>query len=192
MENEKEKQDNSRWSCGFSTVHACDVYVCDAFPSPSLARPSAFVCSSEGRAKAAHSLGAGETFGSVSKPALFFLPPLSTSVKPSNPRRNAERPPGMGLSNAWQRSSILFRGGVPVSRIFIVDRAVRVSFLSRVPHFYDDDDDDDDDDGTLQHTIHFLSFPSFSSAKETRKEEDRYVIIHHERISMQSDNPTWR
>jgi len=55
----------------------------------------------------------------------------------------------MGLSNVWQRSSILFRGGVPVSRIFIVDRALRVSFLSRVRHFYDvneDDDDDDDDD----------------------------------------------
>jgi len=64
----------------------------------------------------------------------------------------------MGLSNVWQRSSILFRGGVPVSRIFIVDRAPRVSFLSRVPHFYDDDDD----------------------------------VIHHEHISMQSDNPTRR
>lgn len=120
------KRDNVRWtavsvSCVFLLVHFTA-----SFQRP-LLRESRCVCTQS---------GSGKRSGSVSKPALFF-PFLSTS--PSDPRRNAERPPGTDLSNvaSGRPSPFYFTAGFLVSRIFIADRAVCVSFFPRVPHPYD-------------------------------------------------------
>lgn len=75
------------------------------------------VCfSGQGRAETfAHNRGRENVSDQFpSRPLLLFFPFLSTTMNLSNPRRNAERPPGMGLSNAWQPFPILFLGRVLV------------------------------------------------------------------------------
>lgn len=66
--------------------------------------------SSEGRRVCTQS-GSGKRSRSVSKPALFFPSvPISTSTSLFDPRRNAGRPVGMGLSNvaSGRRSPFYF------------------------------------------------------------------------------------
>jgi len=81
MENEEEKQDNGRWTCGFRTVHVYTrvytrVYTCVTCVSVSFSREVLGVCSSpKGERRRLRAVSEpGKTFGSVSKPALFFLP----------------------------------------------------------------------------------------------------------------------
>lgn len=66
-----------------------------------------------------------------SRPLLLFFPFLSTTMNLSNPRRNAERPPGMSLSNAWQPFPILFLGRVLVLGFYRRSSRTRVASLAR-------------------------------------------------------------
>lgn len=64
------------------------------------------------------------------RPLLLFFPFLSTTMNLSNPRRNAERPPGL-IERLAAFPYFISRQGSR-SRIFIADRAKRVSLLSRI------------------------------------------------------------
>lgn len=126
------------------------------------------------------STGVGKTFR-ISFQAGPFFPFLSTSTSPRpTPRRNAERPPGTDLSNvtSGRPSPFYFTAGFLVSRIFIADRVVRVSFLPRVPHPFDPQDG-------LEHT-YFSAFspstPAYRASIRRRPIKRRIRRYRHERI----------
>lgn len=78
--------------------------------------------------------GSGKRSGSVSKPALFFPPlvPIDIHEPVGGEMWNVHQGWAYRTLRVWPTFSILFRGEFSVSRIFIIHRAVRVSFFSRV------------------------------------------------------------
>lgn len=115
-------RDNVRWTA---------VSVSCVFPS-STSRQAFNVRSSEGTdVWAQSSPGSGKRSRSVSKLRSFFFPPfrlvpISTSTNPSvDPRRNAERPPGMGLSNVTSRRRSPFYFAVGSSFLGFLSPAAR-------------------------------------------------------------------
>lgn len=100
--------------------------------------------------------GSGKRSRSVSKLALFFSPPVPIDIhEPVRPAAKCGTSTRDGLIErcVWSTFSILFHGGVLVSRIFIAYRAIRVSFLSRVLNLYD-----------TQAILEYTYFSTFSSS----------------------------